>query len=177
MAKITLADGMVIEGTIEELKQMGVKFPVETSEIEQEPLKVGDYAKVSNHVSHDGYAGAGDIVELHSNDGGFYDFKVVKLTDRSDCTLFDRCSLTRATDEEVAEVKAKLEFAEKWAKIGRKPNEFKAGDAVRYKNAFTTVVVVIPGLIRINQSSNVDKHIAVNPSELTLVFPAEARFE
>jgi hypothetical protein len=64
-----------------------------------------------------------------------------------------------------------------WAKIGRKPNEFKVGDAVRYKKAFTTVVDSVPGLIRIDQPNNNDKYIAVNPSDLTLVFPAEARFE
>ncbi|CAM3633640.1 hypothetical protein [Mesobacillus zeae] len=103
---------------------------VDALEPAEEPLKVGDYAKIADHVSYDGYAGAGDIVEIHSNVGGFYDFRVVKVSDKSDYTLFDSRSLVRATDEEVAEAKAKLE-SEKWAKIGRKPNEFKVGDIVR----------------------------------------------
>jgi hypothetical protein len=87
--------------------------------------------------------------------------------------------------EKIAEaIRAELERknskkveAQRWAKIGRKPNEFKVGDAVRYKKAFTTVVDSVPGLIRIDQPNNNDKYIAVNPSDLTLVFPAEARFE
>lgn len=75
---------------------------------DDDTLSVGNYAKVAAHVRHDGYAGAGDIVTLHSNDGGCYDFKVVKLSDTGDYTLFNRGDLVKATDEEVAEAKAKL---------------------------------------------------------------------
>jgi hypothetical protein len=178
MAKITLENGMVIEGTIEELKQMGVKFPVE-DEPKVEPLNVGDYAKVV--AAESSVAENGDIFEItHTNYGGgpVFPFNGKRVTDGRIEQFYDR-EIIRATNEEVSKAKRQGELktvAEKWAKIGRKTNEFKVGDAVRYKKAFTTVVESVPGLIRIDQPNNNDKHIAVNPSDLTLVFPAEARF-
>jgi hypothetical protein len=176
MAKITLADGTVIEGTIEELKQMGVKFPVE-DEPKVEPLKVGDYAKVIQL----GHCNEGEIVEILSVDySEHYPFDTKLITgEEGDCHRQEQ--LARATDEEVAEAIAKLaqkEIEVKWAEIGRKPNGFKVGDAVRYKKAFTIVTEVNPdGIVAINQSNHISKNIEVSAEDLTLVFPAEARFE
>jgi hypothetical protein len=167
MAKITLADGMVIEGTIEELKQMGVKFPVE-EEAQIEPLKVGDYVKAltcSKYVN----VRKNDICIVEGIGESGY-IVVVPLRDRKMNGLFELSGLVKATAEEI--VNAKL------AEIGRKPNEFKIGDAVRYKKAFTIVTgVSTDGIVTINQSNHISKNIEVSAEDLTLVFPAEARFE
>jgi hypothetical protein len=57
MAKITLADGTIIEGTVEEFRQIGVKLPVEEnaevekwSKIGRKPneFKIGDIVRVDN---------------------------------------------------------------------------------------------------------------------------------
>lgn len=146
-------------------------------ELAQKPaLKVGDYAKVVN------YAAAmripGNMVKITETNRISTSFKFrAELLDGSNDEVFTEFQLVKATEEEVAEAKCKLAEAKRWAAIGRKPNEFKKGDAVKYKNAFTTVTESIPGLIRINQSNNVDKNIAVRPADLTLVFPVESRFE
>jgi hypothetical protein len=181
MAKITLENGMVIEGTIEEFRQMGVKFPIKTAEPNR--LKVGDYVKVVDTTTrggtHRSNIEVGEIMRITEDDGTSAPYSAEKF-DGSDYEWFREGTIVKATDEEVAEAKAKLaqkDLEAKWAKIGRKPNEFKEGDAVRYKKAFTTVVVATPELVRINQSNNVDKHICVSPADLTLVFPAEASFE
>ena len=45
MAKITLENGMVIEGTIEEFREMGVQFPIDEGKPEDEdksPYMPGD---------------------------------------------------------------------------------------------------------------------------------------
>lgn len=225
MAKITLADGMVIEGTVEELKAMteafGVKTEEESSETithngaeytrvhrkaqpgdvvvftenksccfhnnrvygpvvmdkgdlsipdndgtilrvyedcfkrteanvkvyepvakEEPKLKVGDYAKVLEKVTGFLRLHVGEIVLLE--DGGDGNFFAIDLEgNRIGVAL--KHEIVRATDEEVAEAKAKLALenaqkeheakeAERWAKIGRKPNEFKKGDVVRVDN-------------------------------------------
>jgi hypothetical protein len=173
MAKITLADGMVIEGTIEELKQMGVKFPVE-DEPKAEPLKVGDYAKTLVESKH-GYTGTGEIVKIETTDFPSESGHTIAVRNlRGRDGLFKPSELVLATDKEVAE----KEIEAKWAKIGREPNEFKKGDAVQYKKAFTVVSEIKPdGIVAINQSNHISKNITVSPEDLTLVFPAEARFE
>lgn len=85
--------------------------PTVAPKAKEQPLMDGDYAKVADHVKHDGYAGAGDILRLRSNIGGYYDFKASKITDESVYTLFNRSELVKATDEEVAEAKAQAKFA------------------------------------------------------------------
>jgi hypothetical protein len=97
MAKITLADGMVIEGTIEEFKQMGVEFPVKEN-----------------------------------------------------------------TE------------AEKWAEIGRKPNEFKEGDFVKYKKCFAEVTRVGIYDMSIEAPNGI---IPVAFESAILITPVEARFD
>ena len=136
MAKITI-DGILYEGTAEELKElfemMGVEFPAVKSEgvFEEEPakesLKVGDYAKVLTEP-YDHEFPTNTIVKLVAKELA-YDFKAEYL-DGSDYWHVDETDIVRATDEEVAEAKARVTESEKWAKIGRKPNEFKKGDIV-----------------------------------------------
>jgi hypothetical protein len=174
MAKITLENGMVIEGTIEELKQMGVKFE---EELKVEPLKVGDYAKVIDEPDHYQYGTIVKIVDFGTYPGYF---DTENLDGTSGDIHFPN-QLFRATDKEISEAKAEItrkEIEVKWAKIGRKPNEFKVGDAVRYKKAFTIVTEVKPdGIVAINQSNHISKNIEVSAEDLALEFPAEARFE
>jgi hypothetical protein len=117
-------NGMVIEGTVEELREIGVKFPVEEGEVQaaqEAELKVGDYAK----VIEPGYCGdieVGSIVKITNpkDDDGHYR---VELLDGSDYDWFSDDQLEKITEEEFAQIR--------WAKIGRKPGEFKKGDIVR----------------------------------------------
>jgi transcription elongation factor len=78
MAKITLENGMVIEGTIEELKQMGVEFPVkENTEAEKwakigrgpNEFKEGDVVRVLNGEYSDLSDGdIGEIAQIDNDD-------------------------------------------------------------------------------------------------------------
>lgn len=148
------------------------------------PLQVGDYAKVVGNepteIYKDHQFALGEIVEI-GNEATFENALRCDSLGAEECQydFVNPINLVRATDEEVAESKrqqAEKAVADKWAEIGRKPNEFKVGDAVQYKKAFTTVSYVGPKYIRIRQSSNVEHNIAVNPANLTLVFPVESKF-
>jgi hypothetical protein len=93
---------------------------------EEQALRVGDYAKVIELCSGEVDTEIGDIVEvvsLHSG-GGFIRYEVLRNKHRSG--MYAK-RFVKATDEEVAEAQE----AAKWAKIGRKPAEFKKGDIVR----------------------------------------------
>ena len=103
MVKITFADGSMLEGTIDELKRIGVEFTKEeVPQPEPEPLKFGDYAKV---VGYTEILKPGDIVEIRDNIGAF-DFRCFRIED-GESELFNKVDLIRATDEEVAEAKRK----------------------------------------------------------------------
>jgi len=138
-----------------------------------EKLNVGDYVKVvsSDFSLHEYKVGeVVKVVMLHTNGN-----PIVKSAGRQSELMYLE-QLIRATEEEVIEAQREA-TAEKWANIGRTFKEFKVGDAVQYKNAFTTVVKSVPGCIQINQSNNVAKQITVRPADLKLVFPVEARFD
>jgi hypothetical protein len=150
---------------------------------EEQPLKVGDYAKVVDSGTSS-IAIEGEIVEVLATPYKDWDYNAKFVTKRKKCRVsteqFMAGELVRATDEEVSEAKrkhAEQVESERWAKIGRKPLEYKVGDAVRYKNAFTTVTTSKRGLIRIDQSNHETRNIEVRPTDLTLVFPVEARFD
>lgn len=89
------------------------------AKLNKSEFKAGDYARIKLGVTHDGYAGGGDIVKLYDNSGGYYDFKVVKLGGNivDEYSFFDACDLEKVSEEEL-----------KFAKLGRKPGEFKKGD-------------------------------------------------
>lgn len=147
-----------------------------------QPLKVGDYAKVVG--SSNTFDEEGAIVKIVEDDGTDIPFKNEHL-DGSYAGWQDVESLVRATDEEVAEAKAQAEQAsveEKWAKIGRKPNEFKNGDIVRYMGKSSSkgsIVEVAEDSIRgwtkiswENRSGSTEEN-----SELVLITPVESRFD
>jgi hypothetical protein len=137
------------------------------------PLKVGDYAK----VIQTGHCNEGKIVEILNVDySEYYPFDTKLLNgEEGDCHRLEQ--LVRATDEVVAEAKAKLaqkELAEKWAKIGREPNEFKEGDFVKYKKCFAEVTRVGIYDISIEAPNGI---IPIAFESATLVTPVEARFD
>jgi sRNA-binding regulator protein Hfq len=187
MAKITLENGMVIEGAIEEFMQMGVKFPVE-EEAKVEPLKVGDYVKVVAAESE--VAENGDVFEItHTNYGGVtvFPFNGKRVTDGRVEQFYDR-EIIRATNGEVSKAKHQGELkavAKKWAEIGRKPNEFKEGDIVRVKRNRPCIANLLEGEIGEitqydwNDSFNVTNKKAcfVGSSDVELITPVEARFD
>jgi hypothetical protein len=176
VAKITLAD-MVIEGTIEELTEMGFKFPVEEEPIgtKYEPLKVGDYAKVVGgfeyHIGK--VAKVVDVCETMAS---------LREVNDSDFRLYGsplEC-LVKATDEEVAEAnrkQAEKELEQKWAKIGRKPKEFKKGDIVRYESdgEICDVTALTEGGIEVKTATCGICH--EKPEAVVLITPVEARFD
>jgi hypothetical protein len=103
-------NGMVIEGTVEELREIGVKFPVDEDETQKTELKVGDYAK----VIEPGYCGdieVGSIVKITNpkDDDGHYR---VELLDGSDYDWFADDQLEKVAEEEIAQAKAKFEVGD-----------------------------------------------------------------
>ena len=104
----------------------------------EEPLKVGDYV-VPLKSADDEYnitnmaMKLGEVVEELSGD--YRDIRIEVVAHENDEVVGESFSVEskyfrKATDEEVAQAKqAKAE--QKWAKIGRKPGEFKKGDIVR----------------------------------------------
>ncbi|MBA9027562.1 hypothetical protein [Peribacillus huizhouensis] len=137
MIKITMVDGSVIETTVEEYAKLnellGDHFDLApiTEGPALEPLKVGDYAKVTNY----GYIkiSDGEIVEITETDRisiSGYTFRAKKLN--SDyCDVFAPHQLEKVSAEEAQKVVEEAELVVRFAKIGRKPNEFKKGDIVR----------------------------------------------
>jgi hypothetical protein len=178
MAKITLENGMIIEGTIEEFKQMGVKFLVETAEPNR--LKVGDYVKVVDTTTsggkHRSNIEVGEIMRIIEDDGTSAPYSAEKF-DGSDYEWFREGTIVKATDEEVAEAKAKLaqkDLEAKWAKIGRNPNEFKEGDFVKYKKCFAEVTRVGSYDMSIEAPNGI---IPIAFESASLITPVEARFD
>jgi hypothetical protein len=88
-------------------------------------LKVGDYAKVIPH-DNDIYFGGkpGDIVKIIDVSDDRYRTEELDGGNYNDNPWVKKEGLVRATAEEV-------EQALRWAKIGRKPGEFKKGDFVK----------------------------------------------
>ena len=136
MVKITLENGTVLEGSVEELRQMGVKL---TEQVK--PLEVGDYAKVVKPSGSMLGFNVGDVVEIMRMENGRMSPFTVSSPEGILGYGSEGVHLVRATDEEVAEAKrqqAEKAVADKWAEIGRKPNEFKVGDVVRIVSSDST---------------------------------------
>jgi hypothetical protein len=139
-------------------------------------LKVGDYVKTVTESRY-GVIDKGNIVKVIGYGKISTDRFSCELLDGSASGLFLPNQLSHATEEEIAEAQRKQVEVKRWAAIGRKPNEFKKGDAVQYKKAFTTVINAFADRVVLNHSNNVSENIAVSPESLTLVFPSESRFE
>lgn len=131
MAKLTLADGTIIEGTPQELYDISKKFGVKSDE----PLKVGDYAVVTSLSMSTGFrrsdVSLGDIGKIIEVDRSRVPYRFERQTDGF-VTWFAEGRLTKATDEEVVEAKAQAKHNAIFTQSGRKPNEYRKGDIVRY---------------------------------------------
>jgi hypothetical protein len=163
--------------------------PVE--EPKAEPLKIGDYV-VATESNDYGITNSdmilGKIVEAHDLDRGD-DIRVEIVAhnyarevglDYSVNSKYFR----KATDEEVERATEKIEQAKaeaerkqveaKWVKIGRKVNEFKEGDFVKYKKCYAEITRV--GIYDISiQAPNGIMPVAFDA--VTLITPVEARFD
>ncbi len=149
-------------------------------------LKVGDYAKVVDASDHRGLA-EGDFVRITEDDESdipFYcDVLSGELAKKS--IWMHESKLVLATQTEVT---ASKEAETKWAKIGRKVDEYKVGDIVAYddrtwfRNSGLGEVVVnstddsSPEIRAINSvGDSVERFLS--PEKLTLITPVEARFD
>ncbi|ARF66543.1 hypothetical protein B7C51_00155 [Paenibacillus larvae subsp. pulvifaciens] len=143
-------------------------------------LGVGDYAKIIEVDPCDSSYGVavGDIVQVTHTDDTNLPYRCVgpKYS-----RWFYARQLERATDEVVAAAKQE----EKWAKIGRKVNEFKVGDIVKYKSKvfgeiegfdYLGVNQIVSVNIKISQIS-LDSIIHAGLENITLVTPVESRFD
>ncbi|MEK5109875.1 hypothetical protein MHI57_24750 [Cytobacillus sp. FSL K6-0129] len=142
----------------------------------EQPLKVGDYAKVICE-KHGHEFSIGDIVEL-VGDGHKPNFMALRVRDSEDWFVANE-EIVRATDEEVSEAKAQA----KWAKIGRKPNEFKKGDIVRVTDDLCASGLY-EGFITEIATIEVGHHpLVIGPNEIhyyaevELITPVESRFD
>jgi len=175
MAKITLENGMVIEGTIGEFKEMGVKFPVEEAQ-DTEPLKVGDYAKVVGFIgSREDYNGT--IVRLDkewSGEQGRYNVTPLGESSMASC---DAKNLVKATEDEIEAAKRQQAEISRWSAIGRKPNEFKTGDIVRNGGEIFEVEngsdKGLTGAVGVRMTNYKWRF----PENIELISPVEARFD
>jgi hypothetical protein len=159
-----------------EIERVGVNAEV----AKPEPLKVGDYAK----VIQTGHCNECEIVEILSVDySEDYPFDTRLINgEEGDCHRPEQ--LARAIDEEVVEAKAKLaekKLAEKWAKIGREPNEFKKGDIVKLlddtgANSIGEIVEIARDDARWYIDECGDEY-GCRPEWLGLITPVEARFD
>lgn len=153
-----------------------------------ETLKVGDYAKVVRSVYE--YS-IGDIVRISDRETKSFSFAVDKINCAKSSRpigFINASDIVKATDEDVAEAKAKLErkaTEDRWSKIGRKPNEFKEGDFVRVvveNEAGSRRVKGYVGEITQyshNESFRVGSEDAgwMSSRAVELVTPVEARFD
>jgi hypothetical protein len=126
--RIEIGD-VVIEGTVEELREMGVKFPFEegASEAENAPkFEVGDYVVPlpeadEEYMVTNTKMKLGKVVYIYEDDE--IRIKIIAHENVKEINKeydVNPKHFRKATDEEI-----------RWAKIGRKPGEFKKGDIVR----------------------------------------------
>jgi hypothetical protein len=153
--KVTLENGMVIEGTVEEFRKIGVKFPVEEEVAESRRLTVGDYARVvANDTGH--RAKVGDIVKIVEDEHDHHPYRCEKLNGE-DVLWFKEHELAPVTEEEIAQAKAELaapkfevgDYAKVISRVhtentGEGAHEFEIGEIVKlieadsgYANGFT----------------------------------------
>lgn len=153
------------------------------------PLQVGDYAKVvAKHTESYG-ASVGEIVKVVGENSSYNGFRTESMSGNNwggnpNCSAI---CLVKATEEEVAKAKAELAEraeAERWAKIGRKPNEFKKGDIVQSKEFPSEVGTVgeINGKFRdiryyVNFGEKGYGICTEKPENIELITPVEARFD
>jgi hypothetical protein len=145
-------------------------------------LTVGDYAKVvANDTGH--LAKVGDIIKIVEDERDDHPYRCENLNGE-DVWWFKEHELVPATDEEVAQAKAEV----RWAKIGRKPGEFKKGDIVRVIDKGTSTLQVgeigelgeagVDGSFRVNgRLTSVNWIGGDEGGEFELICPVEQRFD
>ena len=155
-------------------------------------LKVGDYAKVVEGSDLD-EADAGDIVKIIHDDYDQVPFKcdVIKGRRDADYIWAEESDLVLATEAEVAaakEAEIKRSIEAKWAKSGRKGDEYKAGDIVAYDDPPAIGNLGFGEVTEDTNSYGATRIEAVDyrgdryryyldPEKLTLITPVEARFD
>lgn len=153
-------------------------------------LKVGDYAKV---VDEGEISITGDIVKITEDDRGNIPFRCDVITGKGAGDYFwaQESDIVLATEAEVAaakEAEVKRSNEAKWAKIGRKVDEYKVGDIVAYDDPVLFMnegigeVIVDSECYRGPKIGAIDDGGALEEyylprSRLTLITPVEARFD
>jgi hypothetical protein len=148
MAKIVLENGVVIEGTVEELAQMADKFGVpQYRKVTDRKPRVGDYVKFSRSFVES---------DLDLSVDKFYE--IIAVDDDGDVHFYDDDGDERIKDPDDNGV-------EIYEKVGAEPEPLKVGDYVvplpeadgRYN--ITNTIVKLGKVIKQNDSS--DSHIRI----------------
>lgn len=109
-----------LEAEVAQLKALKPKF------------SVGDYVKiVKSYVGYEGEIAKITGVGEYSTAKGIAEFEIEHIPKKNGLFAVTADQIVKATDDEVTMAKEKAEEIHKWAKIGRKVNEFKKGDVVR----------------------------------------------
>ncbi|QNH48708.1 MULTISPECIES: hypothetical protein [unclassified Bacillus (in: firmicutes)] len=145
-------------------------------------LKVGDYAKVVDSIDYQDLA-KDDIVKVLEDDGTPCPFYCEVL--RGECAGEYRWmwepELVLATEDEVAaakEAEAKRSIEAKWAKIGRKVDEYMKGDVVHFKDDYVAIGVVEDvGADLLGVRMPDEAYQSPYKKNVTLIIPVEARFD
>lgn len=140
MAKLTLTDGTIFEGTTEEIfaiteRYNGAKADEPEAEEVQTLLEVGDSVVIlSSEKFHTFDYEEGEIATVTSFR---YDGYVFVKSDTRDVEHMHPSTVRKATDEEVEDAKRKVDEATAKARkeavftqAGRKPNEYRKGDII-----------------------------------------------
>lgn len=139
-------------------------------------LKIGDYAKViADNYEHR----VGHIIQVTDYTNGTFDYEVKRITLGGTGYIAHKnivCA-TEADVEAAKEEAARKAEEKKWAKIGRKVNEYKRGDIVQYRDGSEVVVV----------TSATERTVTVETAEfgictedfhtVKLIVPVEQRFD
>lgn len=160
MAKIVFENGVTYEGTSKELVDILTGIGP-ADEPKRKSLKVGDYARVIGGTSS---LIKGDIVTIKDR-GDIYDFIVERVTDGKVGAL-DTYQLVRVTEESLTE--------EQWAVIGRKVNELRVGDIVRFVNSIVEIESIDDVCVNFKLGY---RSSGATPDKLKLVTPVEFRFD
>ncbi|MFW0909671.1 hypothetical protein [Bacillus altitudinis] len=144
-------------------------------------LKVGDYAKV---VEDDGLwnVSKGDLVKVSDDDRSMRPFHcdILRGEFAGQLTWLRESDLVLATEAEVAvakEAEAKRSIEAKWAKIGRKVDEYKVGDLVKYLSDGEICEVGKITDRKVMCSTEEYGLCGELPKDITLITPVEARFD
>ncbi|WP_144482257.1 hypothetical protein [Bacillus pumilus] len=139
-------------------------------------LKVGDYAKVVDSTEQQN-VDVGDIVEITKDDRSEIPFmcEIVAGIGAGSLIWAEESELVLATEAEVAAAK---EAEAKWAKIGRKVDEYKVGDIVQFKDDYVAIGVVEDVGVRLLSVRMPDEaYQSPYKNNVTLITPVEARFD